>query len=388
MVRQVWGDAMLAQVLVRVAAAVATSLVLVACAATMGARPALAPQLLAQATIAADQPIRHWGDDPDFVAIHSRIHPGSDGIVDYLTLSGGGINGAYGAGYLVGWTARGDRPKFEVVTGISVGAMIAPLALLGPRYDDRLKSVLSTLTEQDNIRLDFISALFGAPSVMDNKIILTAIRTLIDAQALDEIGQAHRQGRRLYVGTTNMDAQRPVIWDIGAIATSNIPDKLDLVHRIILASTAVPGVFPPILIDAQAQGHPINELHVDGGVTQQVLLMPGGYRPGAGTSRNADHRKLYVIFNGVVDPQPGTVTKLASLDLLQRAVPTLLKYLGRANLQQLANIAQRNGIAFRLTAIPAEFPESKSLLGDRQWLQQLYDYGFAVGKAGQWQQSL
>jgi hypothetical protein len=378
--------AVLAQILVRVAATVATSLVLTACVTTMGTRQLLPPEATANATITADQTIRHWGDDPDFVAVHSAIRPGSDGIVDYLTLSGGGINGAYGAGYLVGWTARGDRPQFEVVTGISVGAMIAPLALLGPRYDDRLEAVLSTLTEQGGIRVDFISALFGAPSVMDNKIVLSAIRALIDAQALEEIGQAHRSGRRLYVGTTNMDAQRPVIWDIGAIAISNIPNKLDLVHRIILASTAVPGVFPPILIDAQANGHPIRELHVDGGVTQQVLLMPGGYRPGGGSS--ASHRKLYVIFNGVVDPQPAMVTKLASLDLLERAVPTLLKYLGRANLQQLANTAQRNGIAFRLTAIPAEFPQSKSLLGDRTWLKQLYDYGFAVGKAGHWQQSL
>ncbi len=375
---------MVAQVFIRVAATIATSLVLASCA-TMGTRAPLPPEATVNATIAADQVIRHWGDDPDFVAVHSRVGAGSDGVVDYLTLSGGGINGAYGAGYLVGWTARGDRPEFEVVTGISVGAMIAPLAFLGPRYDDRLKAVLSTMTQQDRIRVDFLSALFGAPSVMDNKFVLAAIRSLVDERALTEIGQAHRQGRRLYVGTTNMDAQRPVIWDIGAIAISNIPNKLELVHRIILASTAVPGVFPPILIDAQSQGRPISELHVDGGVTQQVLLMPGGYRPSSGP---AGQRKLYVIFNGVVDPQPATVTKLASLDLLERAVPTLLKYLGRANLQQLANIAQRNGIAFRLTAIPGEFPQSESLLGDKAWLQQVFDYGYKVGKAGAWQQSL
>ena len=351
----------------------------------MGTRAPLSPAATISASIAADQIIRHWGDDPEFVAVHSRVRPGSAGAVEYLTLSGGGINGAYGAGYLVGWTARGDRPEFEVVTGISVGAMIAPLAFLGQRYDDRLKAVLSSLTQQDRLRIDFISALFGAPSVMDNKFVLAAIRSLVDERALAEIGAAHRQGRRLYVGTTNMDAQRPVIWDIGAIAISNIPNKLDLVHRIILASTAVPGVFPPILIDAQANGRPISELHVDGGVTQQVLLMPGGYRPSSGP---AGQRKLYVIFNGVVDPQPATVTKLASLDLLERAVPTLLKYLGRANLQQLATIAQDNGIAFRLTAIPGEFPQSESLLGDKAWLQQVFDYGYKVGKAGAWQQSL
>lgn len=129
----------------------------------------------------------------------------------------------------------------------------------------------------------------------------------------------------------------------------------------------------------EAQGQRFDELHVDGGVTQQVLLMPGGYKGGTGT------KKLYVLFNGVVDPTPAPVTTLASLDLLERAVPTLLKYLGRANLEQLANTAARNGIAFRLSAIPASFPQSPSLLGDEAWLSQLFDFGFANGKAGIWQ---
>ena len=365
--------------LMRFSAIVAATLTLAACAGTMLPRKPLPAPLMAEASIAADRTIRHWGDDPEFIATHSNIKAGRDGVVDYLTLSGGGINGAYGAGYLVGWSEKGDRPEFEVVTGISVGAMMAPLAFLGPRYDARLQTAFSNLTEQADIRLDFVSALFGAPSVMDNKVILAAIRELVDEQVLHEVGVAHRQGRRLYVGTTNMDAQRPVIWDIGAIAISNIPDKLALVHDIILASTAVPGIFPPVLLDVQAQGQRFDELHVDGGVTQQVLLIPGGYKSQRAT------QKLYVIFNGVVDPTPASVTRLASLDLLGRAVPTMLKYLGRANLEQLANTARLNNIAFRLTAIPGAFPESQSILGDRAWLAQLFEFGRATGRAGVWQ---
>jgi predicted patatin/cPLA2 family phospholipase len=345
------------------------------------ARKPLPASLMSDARITADQTIRYWGDDPDFVATHSSVAAGRDGVVDYLTLSGGGINGAYGAGYLVGWSAHGSRPQFEVVTGISVGAMMAPLAFLGPRYDARLQSAFSTLTQQTNMRVDILSALFGAPSILDNKVILTTIRGLVDEQVLREVGAAHRQGRRLYIGTTNLDAQRPVIWDIGAIAISNIPDKLDLVHSIILASTAVPGVFPPVVLDVEAQGQSFDELHVDGGVTQQVLLMPGGYR------KQRDGQKLYVIFNGVVDPTSSSVVKLASLDLLERTVPTMLKYLGRANLEQLANTAQRNGIAFRMTAIPGAFPESQSLLGDSDWMAQLFEFGMANGKAGAWQKT-
>lgn len=367
------------RLLVRIGAIIGATLLLAACAGTMPPRKALAPELVAGSIITGSQVIRYWGDDPEFVTTHSRIKPGDDGIVDYLTLSGGGINGAYGAGFLVGWTARGDRPEFEVVTGISVGAMMAPLAFIGSRHDGRLQAAFSSLTQQTNMRVDFLSALFGAPSVLKNTVILDAIRQLVDERVLDEVAAGHRQGRRLYVGTTNLDAQRPVVWDIGAIAVSNIPNKLDLVHRIILASTAVPGVFPPVLLEAEAQGQRIDELHVDGGVTQQVLLMPGGYKGGGGT------KKLYVLFNGVVDPTPATVTRLASLDLLERAVPTLLKYLGRANLEQLANTAARNNIAFRLSAIPASFPQSQSLLGDEAWLGQLFDFGFANGKAGIWQ---
>lgn len=365
--------------LMRAGAIVAAALLLSACGVGLLPRNALPIELTADAVVAGNQTLRYWGDDPEFVATHSSVKAGSDGIVDYLTLSGGGINGAYGAGYLVGWTAKGTRPDFEVVTGISVGAMMAPLAFLGPQYDGRLQAAFSTLTEQTTMRIDFISAVFGASSIMDNKVILSAIRELVDDQVLREVAIAHRQGRRLYIGTTNLDAQRPVIWDIGAIAVSNIPNKLELVHRIILASTAVPGVFPPVLVDVSAKGNTFDELHVDGGVTQQVLLMPGGYKNGRG------NQKLYVIFNGVVDPTPSNVTKLASIDLLGRAVPTMLKYLGRANLEQLANTASRNNIAFRLSAIPADFPESKGILGDRAWLGQLFDFGFANGKAGAWQ---
>ncbi|MET3925120.1 patatin-like phospholipase family protein [Devosia sp. 2618] len=372
---------MQANTMFRFGAVVALSLALIACVPTLKRAPH-ASNLAVEAIIPADQTIRYWGDDDAFLALHAKVKPGHDGVVDYLTLSGGGINGAYGAGFLVGWTAKGTRPEFEVVTGISVGAMIAPLAFIGPQYDERLRTVFSSITQQKGLNVNFVSALFGAPSILDNKIVLSAIRSLIDQQALDAIAAGHRDGRRLYVGTTNMDAQRPVIWDIGAIAISNIPNKLDLVHRIILASTAVPGVFPPILIDAQAGGQQISELHVDGGVTQQVLLMPAGPRSSYG------NRKLFVIFNGVVDPQPATSTKLASLDLLQRAVPTMLKYLGRANLEQLANIARRSDMTFQLTAIPGDYPEAESLLGDKLWLQQLYDYGFGEGKAGVWHQSL
>ena len=318
------------------------ALLAISACATLQSRQQVPPQLVAEATIHADQRLRYWGDDNEFARIQAQVAPGPDGDVDYLTLSGGGINGAYGASFLVGWTDKGGRPEFEVVTGISVGAMIAPMAFLGSDYDARLRTVFSSLTQKDNSAgANFLGALFGAPSVMSNVPVLDAIRTLVDTQALNAIGVAHKQGRRLYVGTTNLNAQRPMIWDIGAIAISNLPNRLELVHQIILASTAVPGVFPPVMLDVAAQGMSFDELHVDGGVTEQVLLMPGGYE--AFVKNRSGVQKLYVIFNGVVAPSPATV-QISSMSLLERAVPTLLKYLGRSNLEQLDNAARKAGV--------------------------------------------
>ncbi|WDQ98756.1 patatin-like phospholipase family protein [Devosia sp. J2-20] len=359
------------------------ALLAISACATLQSRQQIPPQLVAEATIHADQRLRYWGDDNEFARIQAQVAPGPDGDVDYLTLSGGGINGAYGAGFLVGWTDKGGRPEFEVVTGISVGAMIAPMAFLGSDYDARLRTVFSSLTQKDNSAgANFLGALFGAPSVMSNVPVLDAIRKLVDTQALNAIGVEHKQGRRLYVGTTNLNAQRPMIWDIGAIAISNLPNRLELVHQIILASTAVPGVFPPVMLDVAAQGMSYDELHVDGGVTEQVLLMPGGYEAFVKNRRGV--QKLYVIFNGVVAPSPATV-QISSMSLLERAVPTLLKYLGRSNLEQLDNAARKAGLAFGLTAIPADFPESTSVFGSPQWLSALYQYGYQAGRNGRWQ---
>lgn len=356
------------------------AIALAGCVSTGAHRTPVPLALMQVASVGGSAPLRYWGDDPDFVSSHRRIKPGSDGRVDYLALSGGGINGAYGAGYLVGWTQGRKRPEFEVVTGISVGAIMAPLAFLGPQYDERLQRVFSSLTEASNPATNFLSALLGAPSIMSNAPVLAAIRTVVDEPLLDEVAKAHREGRRLYIGTTDFDAQRPVIWDIGAIANSGLPNRLQLVHNILLASAAVPGVFPPVLIKVTAQGQQFEELHVDGGLTQQVLLLPGGF----GRAANGTTARLYVIFNGVIAPTPANV-QMTSMSLLQRAVPTLLKYLGRANLVELANSARQSGASYRITAIPAEFPESRNVFGSPQWLEALYGYGYQSGLAGAWQ---
>ncbi|MGV8830965.1 MAG: patatin-like phospholipase family protein [Devosia sp.] len=357
-------------------------LVLTACS-TLAPRNPVPLHLADDATIQADQRLRYWGDDGELAKIQAAIAPGSNGDVDYLTLSGGGSNGAYGVGFLAGWSARGNRPEFEVVTGISVGAIIAPLAFLGPAYDDKLRQAMAMLVKTPKSAGGLLSVAFGGSSMISNSTVRQAIESIIDDRVLAAIGEAHKKGRRVYVGTTNLDAQRPMIWDIGAIAISNLPHKLDLVHEIILASAAVPGIFPPVLLEVDAAGQRYSELHVDGGVTEQVVLMPGGYEAFVKNRRGV--QKLYVIYNGVTAASPAAVDA-SGLSLLERSVPTLLKYLGRSNIEQLANAARNVGLLFRLTAMPVDFPEASGFFGDPAWISALYDEGFKNGRAGDWEE--
>ena len=362
---------------------VATALLALTACTTMAPRNAVPVHLAEQATIQADQKLRYWGDDRELARIQASIPPGSDGDVDYLTLSGGGSNGAYGVGFLTGWSARGDRPEFEVVTGISVGAIIAPLAFLGSRHDTALRQAMAMLSRQPKSSGGLLSVAFGGSSMISNDTLRQAIETVIDAQVLRSIAEAHRNGRRLYVGTTNLDAQRPVVWDIGAIAISNLPDKLELVHEVILASAAVPGIFPPVLIEVDADGRRYSELHVDGGVTEQLVLMPGGYEAFVKNRRGV--QKLYVIYNGATAASPSAVNT-SGLSLLERSVPTLLKYLGRSNIEQLANAARSVGLHFRLTSMPASFPEASGFFGTPAWINALFEQGVRNGRAGDWEE--
>jgi hypothetical protein len=327
------------------------------------------------------EPIRYWGDEELADGESFKFTPGADGAVDFLSLSGGGINGAYGAGFLVGWTQSGKRPDFEVVTGISVGALIAPMAFLGPSYDGRLTEVFSTLASQKSPNLNFLSAALGAPSIASNTPVLAAIRRLIDPGTVTAIAVEHLKGRRLLVGTTNLDAQRPVIWDIGAIAASSMPNRLDLIQKILLASAAIPGVYPPVLIDVRAAGGKFDELHVDGGVTQQIVLLPDGLDS---LPRKAN---LYVVYNGAIEPTTAPVN-VTSLSVLERSIPTLLKYRGRGDIAILTNLVERSGIEYRLTAIPPDFPQPPNqLFGGTDWLAALYRYGVESGTAGAWHRS-
>jgi predicted acylesterase/phospholipase RssA len=161
-----------------------------------------------------------------------------------LAISGGGENGAFGAGLLVGWTAAGARPVFKGVTGISTGALTAPFAFLGSAYDDKLREVYTTITGKDVLESRGIYGVLFQDSMADNAPLRKTVAKYVDQAMLDAIGKESKKGRILLIGTTNLDAMRPVIWNIGAIANSGQPDRLKLVQDILVASAAIPGAFP------------------------------------------------------------------------------------------------------------------------------------------------
>ena len=238
-----------------------------ACASEGMLRDPVPEGLVNQASVENLKSVRFWGDAPraqyEFVT-DERIarlqrHYGAASLkgrkvsIESLSLSGGGDDGAFGAGLLVGWSESGSRPEFDVVTGISTGSMIAPLAFLGPRYDALLKQAYTTVSTDQLVKAQVLPAILGsADSLVDPKPLANMIAHYTNQQMLEEIAAEYRKGRVLLIGTTNLDAQRPVIWDIGALANSGRPDALQLMRKIMLASASVPGALPPVEIQVTA----------------------------------------------------------------------------------------------------------------------------------------
>lgn len=257
-------------------------LILTGCTTTK--RPALPTDHTTLGMIHGLEKVRFWGDEdrPDdetVTALMRRQILAADAAEldkpqNFLAISGGGQDGAFGAGVLNGWSKHGDRPQFRVVTGISTGAIIAPFAFLGEDYDPSLKEMYTLYSTKQILKKTIISGLFGGEAIADSSPLLGLIAKYLDEKSIERIANEHRKGRRLFVGTTNMDALRPVIWDLGAIAVSDHPDKANLIHRTILASASIPGAFPPMIFDVSKGGVEYNELHMDGGIGKQIFISP------------------------------------------------------------------------------------------------------------------
>ena len=301
----------------------------------------------------------------------------------YLAISGGGDDGAFGAGFLNGWTKSGTRPKFKLVTGISTGALIAPFAFLGSAYDEQLKAIYTGISFKNVGVKRWILAVLFDDAAVDNKPLRELVKKYVTQEMLDAIAVEHARGRILLVGTTNLDARRPVIWNLTEIASSGRPGALELFRKLLIASAAIPGTFPPEMIDVEAEHRKFQEMHVDGGTAAQVFVYP----PAVGLkelSREAGadrERTLYILRNARLDPEWAQVDR-RTLSIAFRAISSLIQYQGIGDLYRMYNTTHKDGVAFNLAFIPATFKTPHKTDFDTQYMQALYDVGYQSAAGG------
>jgi predicted acylesterase/phospholipase RssA len=313
---------------------------------------------------------------------HGKVEP----VVSVLALSGGGGDGAFGAGLLCGWSAAGTRPTFKLVTGISTGALIAPFAFLGPAYDQRLKEAYTTVSDKDiytehNALAILLSEIGVRPlmSLASTKPLAKLLEKLIDAKMLENIAAEHLKGRRLMVGTTQLDAQRLVIWDMGVIAVSNYPQKLALFRKILLASASIPFEFPPQFFSVAAGGKEFQEMHVDGGVTVELMLYENTFKPF--TLGGPRQRKLYIIRNQRIYAEWKNV-QANFKSIASRAIHSLIKNQGADDLFRLYVYAIRDKLDYHLAYIPPDFKVKSTSDFDKAYMNRLFDYAYNRAKGG------
>ncbi len=372
---------------------VALLIILTGCASAPERNP-LPPEYTLTAVVPGIPEARFWGDEwpkfslekfesytdeefrSNFSGVYNQAH-------HYLAISGGGANGAFGAGLFEGWTASGTRPKFMMVTGVSTGALTAPFAFLGSDYDDELKKVYTTTSTKD-IAEDrgIISAAFS-DSMADTQPLRELIAQYINSDVIEAIAQQHKRGRRLFVGTVNLDAGRSVIWNIGAIAASDHPEKADLIHNVLRASAAIPIAFPPVIIPVEADGEHYDEMHVDGGTGSQVFIYPAAVDWPKITAKLKVKGKpnVYVIRNSFLDPDYQGI-KRSVLPIASRTIDSLIRTQGIGDLYQIYALCQRDGNDFHLAYIPSSFTEKPAEGFDPVYMSKLYKLGYEMGVNG------
>ena len=361
--------------------------------ANLPERAPLPQELAAVATVPGIEDARYYGDErPPFVdewfalsateieaqspAMFGRHH-------EYLVISGGSANGAFGAGLLNGWTTTGTRPEFEVVTGVSTGALIAPFAFLGSEYDSHLKQMYTQTATADLVEQRGVVEIVTGDSLNGAETIRARLERLIDADVINAIAAEARKGRGLFVGTTNLDAGRPVIWNIGRIAASGAPNALQLIHDVILASTAAPVAFPPVMIEVEAYGQNYDEMHVDGGVNHQLFLYPMAldWRQVTAKLEVDGNPDLYIIRNGFLERRWQTVDRNI-VSIADQAIFTLLDSAVLGDIYRVYLAAIRDGINFHLAFIPDSFDHPSTEAFDQDYMNALFVKGFDMAIDG------
>jgi predicted acylesterase/phospholipase RssA len=308
-----------------------------------------------------------------------------DGL-NILALSGGGSNGAFGAGVINGWTKSGTRPEFDIVTGISTGSLIAPFAFLGPKYDANLKRVYTTNSTSQLATKRILAGIFNGGSLYNTAPLRKIIETEFTDAMIDELSAEYARGRLLLIGTTNMDAERQVIWNLTEIASYQTPAARKLVRDVIWASAAIPILFTPVRFNVTNGAEEYTELHADGGLAQEIFtyspeLPVRRYLAQAGLSGR--NNRVWVIHNNHINPvyQP---QKTNLRDIGERTIATLIKSQSVGDLLRIAALARRDGFSLGAMILPAKFTEKPKELFDPAYMTRLFALGEDMGLTSEW----
>lgn len=282
-------------------------------------------------------------------AVRRTLPPPTGPRRSVLCLSGGGSYGAYSAGILCGWTARGDRPNFDVVTGVSTGGLIAPLAFLGPAYDQHLERIYTTLSDRDVYTLRPVRGVFSN-ALADTRPLARQIDRILTDKMMQDLAIEHSKGRRLFLGTTVSEGKRFVAWDVGEIACRGRPEDRELIKLIMLGSSAIPGFFPPAQIPVTVDGRPFTENHVDGGVSYSLFLRPP-YSPPGSCPEPMTNIDVYAIVAGKIFAPPEVIRPWIVTEAAAN-ISTLTYSQTRGDVTRLWSLCLISGMNFHLAAIP------------------------------------
>jgi predicted acylesterase/phospholipase RssA len=296
-----------------------------------------------------------------------------------LALSGGGAGGAFGAGALVGLSRRQERPQYDVVTGVSTGALIAPFAFLGSKWDSQLtEAFTSGRGAQMSVR-----GLLALP--LGTKRRSAALNALVDHYVTPDLIRAVAEeagsGRLLWVATTDLDKEETVIWDLGAVAMRGGELARKLFRDVLVASASIPGVFEPVLIHVQQGGRMYDEMHVDGNASASLFIAPTAAYFALLDQRSLAGAQVYVLINGQIIDAPET-TPFRLGPIVARTFSVALKHMSRAQVVAVDQFAEKYGMSVQSTYLPFDYPQYSSADFRASTMGPLFNYGARCAQSG------
>jgi len=312
-------------------------------------------------------------------ALQRMAMSSKDGVVRALVLSGGGAGGAFGAGALVGLSRRQERPQYDVVTGVSAGALIAPFAFLGPEWDAQLTEAF---TNGRGERMS-LNGLLGLPFGASHRTaaLVSLVDHYVTPDLMDAVAREAGRGRILWVATTDLDKEETVIWDLGAIAVRGGEPARQLFRDVLVASASIPGVFEPVLIHVQQGASLYDEMHVDGGASTSLFVAPVAAYFALLDQDSLAGARVYVLMNGpIIDAPETTPFKLGSV--MTRTFKVALKHMSRAQVVSINQFADKYRMSVRSTFVPLDYPTYSPADFRASTMRPLFEYGARCAESG------